>query len=110
MNLQTLINSLDLEVLSPGHGADAVEHVFVGDILSHALGRAPVGAVWITVQVHQNVVAVAMVRGFTAILLAEGRRPAVDTVERARAEGVALLVSPLSGYELAGRCWEMGLR
>jgi hypothetical protein len=110
MTVSGLIEALALEVLAAGDGERVADRAFVGDILSHALGRAPGGAVWITVQVHLNVVAVAVVRGFPAIILAEGRRPEEEMVERAKTEGIALLTSPLTGYELAGRCWELGLR
>ena len=68
------------------------------------------GQVWITIQTHPNIVAVAALAGLAAIVLAHGVRPEEDTVVRAEEEGMPLLLSAESAYVLAGKLYELGVR
>jgi len=52
---------------------------------------------------------VALLKDMAAILLANGREPAADTLRRAEDERMPILGSPLSVYELAGRLYGLGL-
>lgn len=74
------------------------------------MSNAATGAIWVTLQVHQNIVAVASLRELPAILCVRGRRPEADAIEKANHEKVVLLVSQQVTFEVAGRLWEMGLR
>jgi hypothetical protein len=109
MKLKDIVERLSLEVLTPGSDVDAA--VVTGgcccDLLSHVLASASTGDLWITIQHHANVVAVAQVTGLTAVLIADGKRPDEATLERARAGRVLLLTSPEGVFELAGRLYRM---
>jgi len=111
MTLKELAGKLNLELRT--EGADlSVEVVkgYASDLLSDVMGNAPDGAVWVTLQIHENIVAVASIKSLAAIFLVNRREPDPATLERARAEGVAIFVSDLSAFDLAGRLFEMGLR
>ncbi|MEN6303995.1 MAG: serine kinase [Armatimonadia bacterium] len=87
-----------------------VTGVQVCDLLSHVMARGQAGQLWITIQVHPNVVAVAALGGMAAIVVADGLLPGEDTINHANDEGMPLLASGSSAFEVAGRLYAMGLR
>jgi len=109
MTVATIAKELSLELLAPGNPEAPVERGIVGDLLSHVMGNAPEKALWVTIQTHVNVAAVAVLREIPLVLLAGGREPAMDLLERCRKEGVALGVSPLSPFELCARLGRLGI-
>jgi predicted transcriptional regulator len=82
---------------------------YCGDLLSDVMARAAAGCIWLTVQSHQNVVAVGVLKELAAVALVNGRRPDEDAKAKADEEGVPILVSSLSAYQLAGRLYEIGI-
>lgn len=104
MILRKLAAALDLGVQCEGADMEApVRGGYCGDLLSHALATAKPGDVWITIQHHANIVAVAQVTGIAAVVLAGGAAASDDVVERARAAGVTILTSPDSAFVLCSR-------
>ncbi len=111
MKLADLIHGLDLKVRSARAGLDRkVAGGYASDLLSDVLAHAAEGDLWITLQTHVNVVAVASMKGLCGVVVVNGREPAEDTTEKAEAEGVPILVSHLPAFELAGRLYGLGLR
>jgi predicted transcriptional regulator len=82
---------------------------YCGDLLSEVMGKSSEGCIWLTVQGHQNVVAVAVLKDMAAIVLVGGHSPDEDTVEKADQEGIPILLWPDSAFELAGRLYEAGV-
>jgi hypothetical protein len=80
---------------------------YCGDLLSHALTAAKPGYLWITIQQHANVVAVAQVNDLAGVLVAAGGRPDAATLEKARTGGVAVLSSPEPAFSAAGRLYDL---
>ena len=108
MNLSQIVERLSLEsIVEPNEPNAEVTGGFCGDLLSHVLAAARSGDLWITIQHHTNVVAVAQVAGLSAIIIAHGRRPDDATVSRAREGGIALLASPEPAFEIAGRLHQL---
>ena len=104
MRLVDVIEALSLDVFTPPVEPDVeVTGGYVGDLLSHVLASAMPGDVWITIQHHANVVAVAQVAGLAAILIADGKRPGDEIRDQARSAGVVLLGTTESAFEVAGR-------
>jgi len=111
MTVQEVAEKLDLEVLTAGAGLEReVSGGYAGDLLSDVIAHARAGDAWVTLQTHGNVVAVASLKELPAVIHVNGRKPGAGTLEKARAEGVALLCTPLPAFELAGRLYQMGLR
>lgn len=103
MTLQDIITSLHLDVFTPQVRLDrTVSGGYCGDLLSDVMGHAPAFSVWMTVQTHVNVVAVASLKDIRAILLVRGQKPEQDTLDRCISEGIALLGSEKNAFELAG--------
>ena len=82
----------------------------VGDLLSHVMAKGRNGNIWITVQAHPNIVAVAALDGLAAIIIADGFEPDEDTPARAEDEEIPLYRSAESTFVLAGRLYELGVR
>ena len=66
--------------------------------------------VWVTLQAHGNIVAVAALLELSAVIITEGAMPDPATVNRANEEGITLLSTPEFTYPVVGKLWEMGLR
>jgi hypothetical protein len=111
MTLSQIAEKLSLRVAAgAGRQERTVESVYAGDLLSDVIAHGAKDGLWLTIQIHPNIVAVAVLKDMAAVLLANGRVPAPETVQKAEAEGLTVLLSPLSIFELSGRLYEMGLR
>jgi hypothetical protein len=111
MKLKELADILALEVKTPE--ADMMREVkggYVSDLLSDVIGNSREDYVWVTIQVHLNIVAVASLKGLSGIILANRRMPDEDTLRKAAAENIPILISPLPSFELVGRLYALGLR
>lgn len=113
MKLSEIIQSLGLEDLTPElsdqHGAD-VTRGYASDLLSDILANAPAGGVAVTVQAHMNTVAVALHARLAAVILASGRTPDPEVIERAAEEKIPLLVSKDGAFDVVGRLYTLGIR
>jgi hypothetical protein len=109
MRISEITGRLGLTVYSPGDPAREIGGVISGDLLSFIMAEAREGWMWITIQVHLNVAAVAVLKEVPFILTASGRKPEKDLVDRCLAEGITLAGTGLSAFEAAGRLWEAGL-
>ena len=82
---------------------------YASDLLSDVMANSKKGDLWITLQVHHNIIAVATLRELAGIVIIGGKKPAEDTIEKAREEGVPLLICDSPGYEVCGRLYELGI-
>ncbi|MGF7056514.1 DRTGG domain-containing protein [Brassicibacter mesophilus] len=110
MDLSKIISELELEVVA-GLNEDDVEvsGVYIGDLLSLVMSRAGEKNIWITIQTHLNIVAVATLVGMSGIIIAEGMGIDNDTIKKANQVNVPLLKSSLSAYELACKLNNLGI-
>jgi hypothetical protein len=112
MNLEKIIESLQAQVLtSPGDFTHRmVSSGYASDLLSCVLTGAASGGIWLTLQSHMNIVAVASMLDLSAVIITSGSEPEPETIARANEQGVILLATSLSTFEAVGRLWELGLR
>ncbi|RJX31443.1 MAG: 4Fe-4S dicluster domain-containing protein [Desulfarculus sp.] len=109
MTVKELVKELGLTVAAGQKGLEReVRGGYTSDLLSDVMAHAGAGAVWITIQAHQNVVAVAVLKELAAVILAGGRQPEAEAVAKAEEEGVPLLASAEDAFTLAGKLY--GLR
>ncbi len=83
---------------------------FTGDLLSFVMGSAPEGTLWVTIQNHVNVAAVALLKEIPLILLASGRSPSPELKEQCIREGIALATADMDSFNLCGVLHGMGVR
>ena len=112
MNLSAIITELGASNLTPEVTLKMADITggYVSDLLSDVLAHAPDGGILVTIQVHLNVVAVAVHAGLAAVVLASDRMPEEDVRQRAVEEGVILLSTPLSSFDVVGKLYELGVR
>lgn len=111
MKVRELVDRLGLEVITCREQLNQdVRGGYVSDMLSDVMANAPAGSVWLTMQSHPNVVAVAILRSLAAVVLVGGRKPQPETAEKAEEENLVLLGTKDQAFELAGKMYEAGIR
>ena len=101
MKLDTLVNELGLEVIADGGLDRDISGCFICDLLSHAMGKVDTDNLWITVQTNMNIIAIAVLTELSAIIIAQDMDIAENVIDKAVSEGVTVLRSDKTAYELA---------
>ena len=110
LKLTDLVEKLQLEIRTGANRLDvAVNRGYASDLMSDVMANAAEGDLWVTLQTHQNIVAVAVMKALAGIILVCGREPEEETVRKAEAEGIPILISGMPAFELVGRLFELGL-
>lgn len=111
MTLSELAASLDLKVFTTGLPLDKpVLGGYASDLLSDVIGHGRKSDLWLTMQVHPNIVAVAVLKDLAGIVLVNGREPAPETLAQAVREKVPLLGARSGTFDLAGRLYGLGIK
>ncbi|HEX7555828.1 MAG TPA: hypothetical protein VF338_04330 [Leptolinea sp.] len=112
MNLKQVIDQLELEVLTEPKDFASLNptYGYSSDLLSCVMAGASKQGIWVTLQAHGNIVAVAALLELTAVIITEGAMPDENTIQKANDEGITLLSTPKSSFYIVGQLWEMGLR
>jgi predicted transcriptional regulator len=106
IKLEEIVKKLDLKIHCCAENLDReVRGGYVGDLLSDVMANSREGDLWITRQVHPNIVAVAVLKDHAAILLIQGGAPMEDTLSKAGKEGIPILSTDLTGFEAAGKIY-----
>ena len=110
MELKELVEKFDLDVKAGASElGNEVTGGYASDLLSDVLANSEEGNIWITLQIHHNIVAVASIKGLAGILLINDRQPAEETIAKAEEEDMPILVTSLSAFEMIGRLYELGI-
>jgi predicted transcriptional regulator len=110
VNVKELAERFHLNVAAGQKALDRqIQGGYCGDLLSDVMANAPSGCVWLTVQTHQNIVAVAVLHEMAAIVLTGGHAPDHETIAKADEEGIPILVWPESAFDLAGKIHAAGI-
>ena len=111
MILNDIADNLSLELITAGTDLDReVTGGYVSDLISDVIGNAKEGFIWVTFQVHLNIVAAASLKNLAGIILVRSRTPDEETLKRALEEKIPILVTPLPAFEVVGRLYDLGLR
>jgi hypothetical protein len=111
MTLSELAACLDFKVFTSGVPLDTpVLGGYASDLLSDVIGHGRKGDLWVTMQVHPNIIAVAVLKDLAGIVLVNGREPAPETLEQAAREKVPLLGARSGAFEVSGRLYGLGLK
>ena len=110
MRLSTIIEELDLEIIVGEDGLSIEpKGVYIGDLLSLVISKGKKDDIWITIQTHMNIIAVASLVELSAIIIAEEMEIDEDTILKAKEVKVPLLRSKNTAYELACKLSKIGL-
>ena len=110
MRINELLENKNLKLLSENVDTSVeIEGVFVGDLLSWVMGNSEPKQAWITVQAHNNVIAVAGLREFSCVIVCHGAEINNAVIAQATTEGIPLLSTDLSAFDTCRTLIEMGL-
>jgi predicted transcriptional regulator len=106
MKVSDLIKKFGLKVFSGKAGLEnEISGGYVSDLLSDVMGFARESQVWITLQTHQNVLAIASLKDLAAVILVKGLQPDEDTLKHSEEEGIPLLGTEMETFEIAGKIY-----
>ncbi len=105
MKVSELSALIDAKYLVEGSEDAEVTVGYACDLLSWVMAHGEPGMAWVTVQTHMNVIAVALLSEMACVILPESIDMEEDSLKKARAEGMTVLCSPLTAYEICGRLY-----
>ncbi|HPD94599.1 MAG: serine kinase [Bacteroidales bacterium] len=108
MTVKDLVETLQLKVFSGSTGMNReVTGGYSSDLLSDVMGNAESGMVWITLQTHVNVMAIASLKELSAIILVKGFEPEENTLTQSNVEGIPILGTTLQTFEISGKLYQL---
>jgi hypothetical protein len=110
MHVRQVIKELGLN-LTGGDQIDVeVTGGYASDLLSCAMAGAKAGNIWVTLQAHPNVVAVASLIELSAVIVTEGVSPDPETISKAQATGIPLLTTAQDTFSTVVALAGLGIR
>ena len=111
MILEEICHELSLETLTARSKlARQVTGGYASDLLSCVMSKAQAGNVWVTLQAHANIVAVASLLNLAGIIVTEGVVPDAATLTKAEEEGIPLMTTPLTTFAVVGKLAKLGIQ
>jgi serine kinase of HPr protein (carbohydrate metabolism regulator) len=108
MNIKDVINQLELTVHSGNNGLEnKVSGGYTSDLLSDVIGNADAGTIWITLQTHKNVMAIASLKDLAAVILVKDLEPDTDMANQSNSEGIPVLGTSKSAFEISGALFNL---
>ena len=108
MNISEIIKHLNFTVIA---GKEGIENEITGgytsDLLSDVMGNIKDGNIWVTLQTHKNVMAIASLRDVSAVVLVKGLKPDTDMLEKANEEGIPVLGTDEETFEITGKIYNL---
>ena len=108
MKVNEIVNTLELTVAAGESGLSReITGGYVSDLLSDVMGRALEGEVWITLQTHKHVMAIASLKELAAIIIVQGLKPDADMLKQAEEEEIPILLSSKTTFEITGQLYNL---
>ena len=109
MTLSELISCIEARVLVQPENDPVIECGYTCDLLSWVMAHGAPGMAWVTVQTHMNVIAVASLMEMAAVIIPEGIQMEQPSLDKAKDEGITVLQTKLTAYEICARLAAAGL-
>ena len=110
MTVNEVIEQLNLSIVTGADLAREITGGYASDLLSCVMASAQAGNVWVTLQAHPNVVAVASLLELSAVIITEGVSPDSETIHKAQTESITLLGSRQDTYTVVGALAALGIK
>jgi predicted transcriptional regulator len=106
--VKEIAGRLECDIIGGEQGLEKkVSGAYAADLLSDVMGRAREGQLWITMQAHKNVMAIASLRELSGVILVNGNRPDQDMLAQANEEGIPVLGTSKGAFETAGQLYQI---
>ncbi len=109
MTIEQISTLNEIEIINKVNLTLNIESLYIGDLLSVVMANATENQLWLTVQTHINVIAVASLKELGGIVFVEGHEVDEDTLEKAKELKLPLFKTTLSAYELTKKLIISGL-
>lgn len=107
-SVHTIAENLNLNILAGRAGLNKeVKGAYAADLLSDVMGKAEEGQLWITLQAHTNVIAIASLKDLAGIILVNGIKPDADMIEQAEKQGIPVLGTTEGTFNTAGKLYSI---
>lgn len=100
MTVEKFAEAFEYEVLCMPQPEKEISGGYAGDLLSWVMGRLSEGEAWVTIMSNVNIIAVATLADPSCIILSENVLPDEDVLTRAQGQGVNLLRSKKTTFEV----------
>jgi len=108
MTVRELIKVMNLTIFCGEENLDKeIKGGYASDLLSDVMGFAKEGEVWITLQTHKNVAAIASLKELACVVLIKGGQPDADTLQHAINEQIPILGTQEPAFETIGRIYQL---
>ena len=107
MTVKEIIAQLGLQCLNEANLDTEVSGAYASDLLSDVMGNARSGQVWVTMQTHKNVTAIASLKDIPAVIIVRGGEPDDDMLEHAKEEDICILVSQDATFQVCGKLYQL---
>ncbi|MCL2683446.1 MAG: DRTGG domain-containing protein [Bacteroidales bacterium] len=108
MTVKELKEKLNLKLFSGEAGLDnTIDGGYVSDLLSDVMGHAEMGNVWVTLQTHKNIMAIASLKELAAIILVKGFTPDEDCIKQSNEEGIPILGTSEQTFDITGKIYSV---
>ncbi len=108
MKIKEIIEELKLKALAGEENLDVdVAAGYTSDLLSDVIANSREGSLWITLQIHQNIIAVAKLKDLAGIIIVNNREPDAETLKKANEEKVPVLCSKEMAFEISGKLYAL---
>ena len=107
MTVSELASQLSLKTVTGCVTEENFDGVYAGDLLSRAMSHVETGNLWITIMSNSNVIAVASLTECAAVILAESVELMPDALSAAEENGILVLSSDMTVYELCVKIGEL---
>jgi serine kinase of HPr protein (carbohydrate metabolism regulator) len=108
MKIEQLISALDLKLENEVADLNRdIDGAIVGDLLSHIMGKSTEGQVWITIQTHKNVLAIASLNDLSCVIVSDGQKPDQGMMAAANDEELAVFTTDKSAFDISGELYNL---
>ena len=108
MIVSEMAKQLNLHLESGNEGIENnISGAYVSDLLSDVMGNSSEGQVWITLQTHKNIIAIASLKELAAIIVVNGNKPSADCIEQSNKDQIPVFSTEMKTFEIAGKLYKL---
>jgi hypothetical protein len=109
MQVEQIVEQMGLTVIVDADLTREISGGYASDLLSCVMAGAAADNVWVTLQCHPNVIAVASLLELAGVVITEGMVPDEETVRRARDEAINMLGTAQDTFTVVGQLVALGI-
>jgi hypothetical protein len=110
MRLLDIVEQLELDVVHLTDPQHQINAGYASDLLSCVMASAKADNVWVTLQSHPNVIAVASLLELGAVIITEGIEPDKQTTQQAQDKAVNVLKTTRDTFWVVTELAALGVR